>query len=190
MVSACLSVLVVIGILSSGTLKDRYINELRIDLSKSPIGQTTDSRLARWSVVIELIGKARVIGYGAGSEIGLLQEGFFNNKLYNSYLNRLNAHSQYLSFLLKSGIIGLFIYIATLAFGFNISFRQKDLLFFTFMALIAIISLSENLLDVDKGISFYAFFFAFFIFSNEWPETHTVSAKTSASLKSEALILQ
>jgi O-antigen ligase len=176
MVSAGLSVLVVIGILSSGTLKDRYVNELRTDLSKSPIGQTTDSRLARWNVAIELIGKAPVIGYGAGSEIGLLQESFFNKKLYNSYLNRLNAHSQYLSFLLKSGIIGFLLYIGTLAFGFNISIRQKDLLFLTFMALIAIVSLSENLLDVDKGIFFYAFFFSFFIFSNEQTVNSIVSA--------------
>jgi hypothetical protein len=31
------------------------------------------------------------------------------------------------------------------------------------MLLIAVVSLSENLLDVDKGIIFYAFFFTFFV---------------------------
>jgi hypothetical protein len=35
------------------------------------------------------------------------------------------------------------------------------------MLLVAIVSFSENLLDVDKGIFFYAFFFSFFVFSSE-----------------------
>jgi O-antigen ligase len=167
MVSVSFSVLVIAGILNSNTFKERYITELKRDLSKSAAGEPTDSRLARWDAVIQLIGKSPLIGYGSGSEMGLLQDAFFNKKLYNSYLNRLNAHSEYLSFLVKSGIIGLLVYLATLAFGFNNSFRQKDLLFFTFMTLVAIVSLSENLLDVDKGIFFYSFFFTFFIFADE-----------------------
>jgi O-antigen ligase len=35
------------------------------------------------------------------------------------------------------------------------------------MALVAVVSVSENLLDVDKGIFFYAVFLSFFTFSNE-----------------------
>ncbi|HEY2581440.1 MAG TPA: hypothetical protein VGI43_06520, partial [Mucilaginibacter sp.] len=49
--------------------------------------------------------------------------------------------------------------------GFNVSLRRKDLLFLTFMLIITFVSTSENLLDVDKGIMFYAFFFSFFTFS-------------------------
>jgi O-antigen ligase len=166
LVSASFSVLLAIGILSSSALRAHYITALKQDLSKTSAGAATDSRMARWNVSIGLISKTPVIGYGAGSEMGLLHEEFYNKKLYNSYLNGLNTHSQYLSFLIKSGFFGLLVYIATLAFGFEISFRQKDLLFFTFLMLIAIISLSENLLDVDKGIFYYAFFFSFFIFSD------------------------
>ena len=125
----------------------------------------------------------------------LLQESFFNKKLYNSYLFRLNAHSEYLSFLLKSGIVGLAVYLATLVFGFKISLRKKDLLFFTFMLLVATVSLSENLLDVDKGILFYAFFFTFFIFSNEDTgknkvrsvKAEVISDKIGGQLRLEAL---
>ncbi len=166
-VSVSFSVLQIAGILYSGTFKDRFVNELKQDLSKSKVTETTDGRLARWSVVTELISKAPVTGYGAGTEIALLQGGFYNKKLYNSYLYRLNAHNEYLSFWLKSGIIGLLLYLATLIFGFKIALKERDLLFFTFMLLMAIVSLSENVLDVDKGIFFYAFFYSFFVFSNE-----------------------
>ena len=177
LVSASITVLAFILIFNSGAFKERYITELKQDLSKSAAGAPIESRIDRWNVTIALIGKSPIIGYGAGSEIGLLQTSFFNKKLYNSYLNKLNAHSEYLSFMIKSGIIGLLIYLSTLAFGFSISFRQKDLLFFTFMLLIAIVSLSENLLDIDKGIFFYAFFFSFFIFSCESTRNNSVSSQ-------------
>jgi O-antigen ligase len=166
-VSVSFSVLQLIGILYSGTFRDRFVKELKQDLSKEKVTETTDGRLARWSVVTELISKSPVLGYGAGTEIALLQDGFYNKKLYNSYLFRLNAHNEYLSFWLKAGIIGLLFYLATLVFGFKIAFKEQDLLFFTFMLLMAIVSLSENVLDVDKGIFFYAFFYSFFTFSNE-----------------------
>lgn len=160
--SVALTMLIAGGITISGNFRERYITSLTDDLSNSVPGQTTDTRLARWQITYGLIKMSPVIGYGAGSEIGLLQDGFYNHKLYNSYLNKLNTHSEYLSFLLKSGIIGLLIYLGTLAFGFRAALRDKDVLFLTFMLLIAVVSLSENLLDVDKGIIFYAFFFTFF----------------------------
>jgi O-antigen ligase len=134
-------------------------------MAKASDTEVFDGRFARWNVVTELIKKKPITGYGSGSETALLQDGFFNHKLYNSYLNRLNSHNQYLSFLLKTGVGGLLIYLGTLAFGFSVALKKKDLLFFAFMMLVAIVSLSENLLDVDKGIFFYAFFFSFFFFS-------------------------
>jgi O-antigen ligase len=166
-VSFSLSLLMVAGVLYSGTLRERFVSELKLDMSKASADETNDGRLARWKVVATLIAQKPIAGYGSGTEVALLQDEFFNHKLYNSYLNRLNAHNQYLSLLLKSGIIGLLIYLATLAFGFNIALKKKDLLFFTFMILVTVVGLSENLLDVDKGIFFYAFFFSFFFFSND-----------------------
>ena len=164
-ISISLTILLFAGILQSGAFRERFINELTIDLSKPKAGEIEDGRLARWNAAAGLIKKAPIFGYGSGSEIGLLQDAFYSKKLYNSYLNRLNAHSQYLSFLIKTGIVGLLVYLATLAFGFRIAFKQKDVLFFSFIAIISIVSLSENLLDVDKGICFYAFFFPFFTYS-------------------------
>jgi O-antigen ligase len=165
--AASFSVLLIAGILLSGTFRERYVTELATDLSPAKAGEVLDSRLARWQVVVKLIAKRPVTGYGTGSEVGLLHDSFFDNKLYNSFLNNLNAHNQYLSFLVKSGIIGLLVYIATLAFGFKTGFQQKDLLFIAFLVIITAVSFSENFLDVDKGIFFYAFFFPFFAYSTK-----------------------
>jgi O-antigen ligase len=160
-----ISVLAIGGILTLSTLRTRYISDLKTDLVHTATHKLTDSRWDRWSVATALIVKAPVIGHGAGSEISLLHEGFFIKKYYNSFLNRLNAHNEYLSFLIKSGIIGLLVYLYVLSFGFRVSLQKKDLLFFTFMLLVALVSFSENVLDVDKGVLFYAFFFSFFMFT-------------------------
>jgi len=165
LVTVTASVLIIAGIFALGSLRTRYITDLKYDLSLTSANETFDSRLDRWNTTAELIKQSPVIGHGAGSELGLLHERFFTKKYYNSFLNNLNAHNEYLSFLLKSGVIGLLVYLCTLAFGFKQGLERKDLLFFTFMALIAFVSFSENLLDVDKGILFYAFFFSFFMFS-------------------------
>ncbi len=163
--SLSFSALVVAGMLTSSAFKERFITELKVDLTKPKPGETYDGRLARWGVTIDLIKHKPLAGYGSGTEIGLLQDGFYQKKLYDSYLNKLNTHSEYLSITLKSGIIGLLIFVATLVWGFKTSIVRRDLLFFNFMVLIALVSVSENLLDVDKGTFFYAFFFSFFMFS-------------------------
>lgn len=166
LLSTVFFVLSTLFILKLNTFKERYVNALQLDLSDSAAGESADPRLARWSAAVELIAKSPVIGYGAGSELPLLQNAWFEKKYYSSYLHRLNAHNEYLSFLLKSGIIGLLVYLATLILGLRLSLLRHDFLFFVFMLLIVFVSVSENLLDVNKGILFYSFFFSFFMFSS------------------------
>jgi O-antigen ligase len=167
LITASTTVLIVAGIFTFRFLKTRYVKNLQYDLALTSENAVLDSRLDRWQAAAALIKQSPIIGHGAGSELGLLHEEFYTRKYYSSFLNHLNTHNQYLSFWVKSGIIGLLFYLATLWFGFKQALRRKDLLFFSFMLMIAVVSFSENLLDVDKGIIFYAFFFSFFIFSGD-----------------------
>jgi len=159
-------VLSVISLSRSQTFKQRFLVGLQQDMSLSTTPQLTDPRLARWQVTAGLIGKSPIIGYGAGAETNLLSEAYFNKKLYTSYLNKLNAHNEYLSMLLMAGFAGLLVYLATIAYGFTIAIRSKDLLFITFVLLITVVSFSENILDVDKGNMFYGLFFSFLAFTS------------------------
>jgi O-antigen ligase len=144
--------------------KTRYISELNNDLTKAAINnERLEPRVTRWNLAADLIRKKPLTGYGTGSEKNLLKEQYFNNKLYISFLNEFNVHSQYLSFMLRSGIFGLLIYLIVLCYAFVQSIRKKDFLFFSFLLLIATVSVSENILDVNKGIFFYSFFLSFFL---------------------------
>ena len=154
-----------LGITKIDSFKKRYVENLKNNLVQTSGNEIQEPRIARWICGWELVRKSPVIGYGSGSEKRLLKEKYFDKKLYSSYLLELNAHNQYLSFLIKTGVIGLVIFLATLFAGFAAAWKQRDIIFISFMTLIAVVSFSENVLDVNKGIFFYAFFFSFFALS-------------------------
>src|SRR5687768_953646 len=156
------------GIIKVDSFKKRYVSELKNDLTQTSINdEILEPRMQRWHYAVQLIKQSPVIGHGSGSEKRLLKEEYFNNKLYNSYLHELNAHNQYLSISLKTGVIGLIIFLLTLLYGFAIAWKNRDIVFAAFMIIISIVSFSENILDVNKGIFFYAFFFSLFVYSSK-----------------------
>ena len=161
-----ISLIILVIIMNVDSFKTRYISELKTDLTNDvKIIENTEPRLARWNAITELIKRSPVIGYGTGAEKKLLKEKYFEKGLYISYLNEFNAHSEYLSIVIKIGVIGLAIFIYILYFGFASAIRKKDILFLSFMVIITVVSISENILDLNKGIFFYSFFFPFFLLS-------------------------
>ena len=159
-----ISIITLVVIMNVDSFKTRYISELKTDLTNNvKIIENTEPRLARWNAIAELIKGSPVIGYGTGSEKKLLKAKYFEKGLYISYLNEFNTHNEYLSIIIKTGVMGLAIFIYILYFGFASALRKKDVLFLSFMVIITIVSISENILDLNKGIFFYSFFFSFFL---------------------------
>jgi O-antigen ligase len=167
--SVLATVLLLTSILSFNAFRNRYVITLKNDLIGTKGIVNMNGRFDRWGIAIDLIKESPVIGTGSGSEIPLLKESYFRQKMYGPYLFSLNAHNQYLSFMINSGISGLLIYLATLSWGFWQSVKSLDLLLLSFIILVAFVSFSEDLLEVNKGIFFYAFFYSFFIRSFSKP---------------------
>jgi O-antigen ligase len=161
---AGIAVIALVAVTQIDAFQKRYVATLKEDLSLTTFHNVQpESRAYRWEQALQLTYSSPVIGYGTGTEKKLLKERYFEKKLYRSYLQELNAHSQYISFLLKTGIIGLLVYLAALYMGFAAAWRSRDAVFSCFMLLIMIVGVSENILDVNKGVFFYAFFFSFFL---------------------------
>jgi O-antigen ligase len=163
-ISVVLSALLLFAIDNIDSFKTRYLSELKKDLTQKPtLIEVSEPRIARWEVIMEMVKRSPVVGYGTGAEKDMLQQKYFEKKLYTSFIHQFNTHSEYLSFLLKTGIIGFSLFIYTLYFGFARAWRTRDAYFFGFMILITIVCVSENVLDLNKGIFFYGFFFSLFV---------------------------
>lgn len=165
--------IMVMAVLSAGTLfsiynidsfKVRYVGELKNDLGIDTLNvEFTEPRVDRWRAEMELIKKSPITGYGSGSEKSLLKKKFFEKQFYISYSLDFNSHSQYLSFLLNMGIIGLSGFLFVLGYSFWMAWKSKDIIFLGFMIIIIVISFSENILFLNKGIFFYSFFLSLFL---------------------------
>ncbi|MGG5485945.1 O-antigen ligase family protein [Gaetbulibacter sp. PBL-D1] len=135
------------------------------DLSKN-IGNSnttkkliSDSRMARWQVALSEILKEPIFGHGTGSEILTLKRGYLENNLIFSYEKKYNAHNQYLNYLIELGIFGLSVFMFFLIFNCYEAIKPscyKQLLLIIF---IICISMTENLLVRNMGITFFAMFF-------------------------------
>jgi O-antigen ligase len=145
-------------------LHSRYLLQLKQDL-RSDTGAVEDPepRMARWQSAWELIRASPWVGYGSGAEVDKLKEKYYAHHLALSYMYSLNAHNEFLSLWLKTGLFGVLWYIGMLILGFREAFRRRDLYLMAFLTIITCISFAENILDVNKGIFFFSFFFVFFL---------------------------
>jgi O-antigen ligase len=143
---------------------ERYVGGLSKDLSMRPgVPSIPEPRLARWKSALTLINKAPFIGYGTGMETPVLKQQYFADKLFISYYAELNAHNEYLSVALNSGYIGLLLFLGLLLICYRIALRQRNVMFLCFLTIITVTSFSENILDLNKGIFFVAFFLSLFL---------------------------
>jgi O-antigen ligase len=155
-------------ITGTSSFRTRYVSWFREDLAHNAINsQIPEPRITRWEEAWQLFVQSPLFGHGSGSEKRLLNERYFAHHLFISYLNELNAHNQYMSFAIKTGIWGVAVYGVTLALAFAAAFRRRDVLFASFLVIITIVSFSENILDVNKGIFFYAAFFSILFMNGE-----------------------
>ncbi|MDB5250974.1 MAG: O-antigen ligase family protein [Flaviaesturariibacter sp.] len=168
----CLSILAFAGfallVEKAGGLQDRIVSGLRTDLgNERPRYSIADPRAARWRIAWQQVQKAPVFGHGAGEELILLRDGYFRKGLYDSYLNKLNAHNQYMSLLLKGGIPALAAFLLTITYAFRHAWRQRSRWGAGLVVLLAVVSVSENILDVNKGIFFFSFFLSLLVLGEQ-----------------------
>jgi O-antigen ligase len=161
-----LSAITLLSIYNIDSFKSRYVRGLENELGIDTLyAEYTEPRVERWQAEMELIRKSPVIGFGSGSEKKLLKKKFLEKKLYVPYARNFNSHSQYLSFLLNMGIIGLVGYLFVLSYSFFFAWKARDIVFLGFLITISMISFSENILFLNKGIFFYSFFLSLFLFT-------------------------
>ncbi|NCD69049.1 O-antigen ligase family protein [Mucilaginibacter agri] len=163
--SVVLTILGALLVLRYESLKTRLFSDMEADVNMNRIELVTDSRLDRWKVTLETARAKPILGYGTGTEDEVVQQAFFKHKLYHSFIHRLNAHNEFLSILIKSGAIGLAVYLFVLGYCLTVSVRDNNLLLTTCVILLISTSIAENALDANKGIYFYGAFFSLLLLS-------------------------
>lgn len=129
--------------------------------------QSISSRFGKIEASVEVIKNNIWFGTGTGDIIDELVKEYRKMKFVMGYKYRYNPHNQFLDNIVRNGLIGggislIIIYILPIV----VSIRKKDFLTLSFILIISSVSLTESILDVHKGITFYVFFVTFLLHDN------------------------
>ncbi|MDA9057600.1 O-antigen ligase family protein [Flavobacteriaceae bacterium] len=124
-------------------------------------------RLLIWQSCLDLIKQAPFKGYGSSIEVQKqLDNIYIKNKigpllfLINNRGKVFNPHNQYLEEVLKFGTIVGLSFIVFLWVFINSFYKTKNKAGMLFLIIITGVSLTETVLELNKGIVFFSFFFS------------------------------
>ena len=121
-------------------------------------GHSVLMRFEYLKTAISIIKKNKLFGVGTGD----IQDEFnnqyeqSNSKLAKKY--RLRTHNQFLAFGVSFGVIGFCWFICCLFYPLLINANYKNYLYISFLSILLLSMLSEDTLEVQAGINFFAFF--------------------------------
>lgn len=148
---------------------DRRLHEIawELDVYKTtgdPNGHSLTQRFEFWKAALGIIKENIIFGVGTGD----IQKAFDQqyNKMNSPLLKkwRLRSHNQYLSITVAFGIVGLIWFLITLFYPMILKGKTFDYLYVTFLLIATISFLTEDTLETQAGVTFYAFFNSFYLF--------------------------
>jgi O-antigen ligase len=124
---------------------------------KLPGPESSDTRSMAWYSSLEIIKNNFLFGVGTGDATAELNT-IYNNLGKPSLAEvNLNSHNQYFDSLIRNGIFGLVGLLLLYFYGpFDVRFRSW--LYGVFLLVIVLTSVTENILDRQKGVVFFAVF--------------------------------
>lgn len=159
------SLFIIIPLLLCGTflfnldtfaMTDRYGHSIHSPFEKPDPG-TNDDRSVAWYSSIQLIKQNFLVGVGTGdatSELNALYRELGIERLADQ---NLNSHNQFLDAIVRNGILGILALVLIYFYGvYDTRFNNR--LYLLFIIIIAITSMTENILDRQKGAVFFAVF--------------------------------
>jgi O-antigen ligase len=127
--------------------------------------KSVSSRFGKIQAATQVISDHPFWGTGTGDLTDVLVEEYREIKFTMGYKYRYNPHNQYLDNLGRNGILGGGIALAVIyLWPLWIGLKSKSLLLVAFSLLIGGVSLTESIMDVHKGITFYVFFLCFLLY--------------------------
>ena len=98
-------------------------------------------------------------GVGTGDGQDYLDQAYIKRHLDNYGYLGYDPHNQWIITLLQLGLIGVGLLGSVFLFGLWGAYKRENLAFILFAWVIFCFSLSESILEVNKGVVFFALFF-------------------------------
>jgi hypothetical protein len=137
---------------------DGYIDNANVN------GNSFAQRLVYWKLAKNIGRKNFWIGVGTG-DVGDAFKEYYNRSTTLKKKFQLRSHNQYLSTFIALGFIGVVIFIFTLITPLLFAIKNNNYLYVVFACIALTSFLSEDTLETQDGVFFFAFFNSFLLFT-------------------------
>ena len=126
----------------------------------SVLGYSVPQRIELWKKSILLVKKHPFFGVGTGDVKDIFAQEL---QIQASPLAGadMRSHNQYLTFSIAFGAVGLLLILFSLIYPAMVLKKFKNSLFLVFFCIIILSMLSEDTLEPQDGVTFFAFFYSF-----------------------------
>ncbi len=148
-------------------IRNRIIETFRdsSQLNKDvPLANSTGSRLAAWHNEWTLIKENWLTGYGTGEANMALKHKLINDGYVRLAEENMHTHNQVFHTWLDLGIVGVLLMVAILLVSSQVFSRLHNRLAWWLLPLIVMNILTDDMLEVQAGTVFFAFFLTLFIY--------------------------
>lgn len=125
----------------------------------NPSGSSVTQRFEFWKTAKEIIAGNLIFGVGTGDVQSAFDSQYEDtaSKLESRY--RLRAHNQYLTMFVTFGLLGFLWFMVVLIYPLRYRHLRKDPVFLTFIIVALMSFLTEDTLETQAGVTFFAFFY-------------------------------
>ena len=126
---------------------------------------STNVRFHIFKASVQLIKESPIFGYGIGDVQNELDKKYISMGL-NLPKGKFNSHNQYLFICLNSGLVGLIIFLSSMAYVIAVAFLKKDYFFFGVVLFFLVAFLFENILSRQSGVILFSFLISTHVLHN------------------------
>ena len=134
--------------------------------STDPNNQTINQRVVFWNAGIEIFLNQPVFGYGPGGAKTQFKNYYKNRKTNLKKSNQLLAHNQFITQIISLGGLGAIIWLFIMLYSFLKVEKEKFLFFVPYLILMFFAFMSDDMLEVQAGVTIFSFFGTLLLFYN------------------------
>ncbi len=132
----------------------------------NPSGHSVTQRFEYYQMAFRIIGENFWMGTGTGGYAQAYQEKYDQNPFFKDQKYRQRSHNMFLSYWIDFGIVGMLYICFALFAPVFMERKTKSYLVLVFVLIVFLSFLNEDSLNNHDAISFFAFLYPLFLYSN------------------------
>ncbi|MES2138782.1 MAG: O-antigen ligase family protein [Bacteroidota bacterium] len=134
-------------------------------------GHSLTQRLEYWRTALSIINNNLFFGVGTGDAPRAFEQEYIKKDSSLGEKWRLRSHNQYLAITVAFGVIGLLWFLITLVYPLLNKKTEFNYLYTTFFIIAIFSFFTEDTLETQAGVTFFAFLNSFLLFAKKESET-------------------